>query len=196
MRLVLRHAVEDDDAVVQVDVVAGHADETLDEEEVLGLALGVKLGLGDRLDENDDVAAARLAIVNQRHPLGGRSERDAVDNEVIADQERFLHRSGGDDEVLREKGEDEQAHHQHGTDAGHGFKRRLLHLGGSWFPGGFRRLLLCFRLFFAILSLCCGAASSSSRFTHESMHHVEDAPPARKSGELFREFPFVSESII
>ena len=150
VRLGLGHAVEDNDAVAQMDVVAGHADEALDQEEVLGLAVGVRLGLGDGLDEDDDVAAPRLAVVNQRHPLGGRSERDAVDDKVIADQQRLLHRSGGNDEVLREKGEDEQANHQHRTDAGSGLKRRFFHLGGSCLRAGFRG-----GLGFSLISLPC-----------------------------------------
>ncbi len=147
-----------------MDVVAGHADEALDQEEVLGLAVGVQFGLGDGLDEDHNVAAPRLAVVHQRHPLGGRSQRDAVDDEVIADQQRLFHRSGRDDEVLREKGENEQAHHQHRADAGHGFKRRFFHPGGlrSRFLtllGGFfgcSRLLLCHSV------ARCGSTSASS----------------------------------
>ena len=44
VRVGLRDSIEDDDAITQVDVVAGHADEPLDEKKVLRLAVGVKFG--------------------------------------------------------------------------------------------------------------------------------------------------------
>src|SRR5271155_1915170 len=62
LRLVLGNAIEVDGAVDQVDVVAGDADDALDEVEVL--AVGLERGL----EEDDDVAAAHIAIVNERRP--------------------------------------------------------------------------------------------------------------------------------
>ena len=44
MRLRLGHAVDDDDAVAQMDVVARDADEPLDQEEILRLAFRVQSG--------------------------------------------------------------------------------------------------------------------------------------------------------
>ena len=99
----------------------GTRNEALDQEQV-GIA---------GLEEHDNVAALRLAVVDQRHPFGRRRERDAIDDQMIAHQQGLLHRTGGDDEVLGEKGEDEQAHDQHGTDAGCRFKGRFF----DSFPG-------------------------------------------------------------
>jgi hypothetical protein len=63
----------------------------------------IRIQVRHGLDEDHDVAALWLAIVNQRHPLGGRSEGDAVHHQVIAHQQRLLHRAGGNDEVLARK---------------------------------------------------------------------------------------------
>ena len=57
--LCLRHPIPDHDAIAQMDVVSGHADEALDEKDVLRLAIGIhriEAGSEDRLDENNDVA--------------------------------------------------------------------------------------------------------------------------------------------
>ena len=60
--LVLGDTVEVDDAVAEVDVVAGDADGALDQEEV-GVA---------GLEEDDDVAAADVAVVDKGRPSGFR----------------------------------------------------------------------------------------------------------------------------
>ena len=110
VRLVLRHAVEDHDAVAQMDMVAGHADQPLHQGQILGISIRIQVRHG--LDEDHNVVAPGLAVVNQRHPLRGRGQGDAIHQQVVAHQQRLLHRAGGNDVVLRQKGEDEQAHHQ------------------------------------------------------------------------------------
>ena len=115
-------------AVIQVDVVAGNADQALDQEEVLRLAIRVKLRLGRRLDEHDHVVALRFAVVNQRHPLCGRRKGNAVDYKVVAHQKRLLHGPRRNNKILRDKRENEQSHNQHRADAGDRLERRFLHL--------------------------------------------------------------------
>src|SRR5580658_2298349 len=81
----LRDAVENHDAVAQMDVVTRHPDEALDESGVYRLAIGIhriEAGLEDRLDEDDNVAAPGLTVMNKGHPLCGRSQIDAVNNQV------------------------------------------------------------------------------------------------------------------
>src|ERR1700722_15184151 len=123
--LCLRHPIQDHDAVAQMDMVAGQTDEALDENGVLRLAISIHLieaGLEDRLVEDDNVTAPGLTVMNKGHPLCGRSQIDAVNNQMIANEQRIFHRSGWDDEVLRDEGEDEQPNHQHRTNARQRFK--------------------------------------------------------------------------
>src|SRR5580692_7611185 len=66
VRLWLRDAVEDHDAVAQMDVVTRHPDEALHESGVYRLAIGIhriEAGLEDRLDEADNVAAPGLSVM-------------------------------------------------------------------------------------------------------------------------------------
>ena len=99
---VLGDAVEVDDAVAEMDAVPREADGTLDQDEV-GL-----LGIG--LEEDDDVATVDVTVVDERSPLGGRSEGGAIDEDVVADEQGLLHGAGGDLEVLEDEGlgEDDQ----------------------------------------------------------------------------------------
>ncbi len=128
--LVLGDAVEVDDAVAEVDAVAGDADGALDEEEV------GRFGLG--LEEDDDVAALDVAVVDEGRPVGGRGEGDAVDQDVVADEQRLLHGGGGDLEVLEDEGHDEEADGEDGADGGEGFQRGFgLLLLGDFGIGGF-----------------------------------------------------------
>ena len=110
MRLRLSHSIDDHNSVAQVEVVAGNGDEALDQKEIRVTGL----------EKNDDVAAPGLAIAHQRHPFRGRRKRDAIHDQVIADEQGLFHRARGNDEVLRQKSEDIKAHHQHGADAGDG----------------------------------------------------------------------------
>ncbi len=128
MRLVLCDAVEVDDAVAEVDAVSGDADGALDEEEIRLAGL----------EEDDDVAAADVAIVGERRPLCGRSEGDAVDQDVIADEQCLHHGGGGDLEVLEDEGHHEETDGEDGADGGEGLERSLglLLLDDVW-GGGF-----------------------------------------------------------
>ena len=120
--LVLRDAVEVDDAVAEMDAVAGNADGALDEEEV-GFA---------GFEEDDDVAAADVAIEGEGRPFCRRGEGDAVDEDVVADEERLDHRGGGDLEVLEDEGHDEETDGEDGADGGEGLEWGL----GSVLLGG------------------------------------------------------------
>ena len=80
---ILGDAVQVDDAVAEVDAVAGNADGALDQEEVRAFRVG--------LEENNDVATVNGAVVEKRCPEGAGGEGDAVDYDVIADEERLLH---------------------------------------------------------------------------------------------------------
>ena len=121
VRLRLFLTVDVDDSVVKVDMIAWDSDQALHQIRLWAC----RRVDGARLDEYDDVAAPGLAIVNERHPFGGRRQGDAVDHEVVADQQRLLHGAGGDDEVLREKSEDEESDDQDGADAGRGLEGSL-----------------------------------------------------------------------
>ena len=66
-----------------------------------------------------------------------------VNDQMIADEQGIFHRSRGDHVVLRNESENEQAHHQHGADAGDGFKGRFFYPSFS----GLRRGRFCWRLF-------------------------------------------------
>ena len=109
---VLRDAVEVDDSVAEVDVVAGNADGAFDEEEV-GLA---------GFEEDDDVAATDVAIEDEGRPFCGRREGDAIHQDVVADEQRLDHRRGGDFEVLEDEGHDEETDGEDGADGGEGFE--------------------------------------------------------------------------
>src|ERR1035437_228410 len=104
-----------------MNTVAGNANQPLYQDEVIPLCIS------NRLVEDHDVAAPGLAVVNQRHPFGGRGKGDAVHHQVIAHQQRLLHGAGGNDEVLAEEGEDKKANNQNGADAGHRLVGRLFH---------------------------------------------------------------------
>lgn len=108
--LVLCDAVEVDDAVAEVDAVAGDADGALDEEEIRLAGL----------EEDDDVAALDVAIEGEGCPLSGRGEGDAVDEDVVADEEGVDHRGRGDLEVLEDEGHDEETDGEDGADGGEG----------------------------------------------------------------------------
>jgi hypothetical protein len=119
--LVLGNAVEVDDAVAEVDVVAGDADGALDEEQVGGLGLG--------LEEDDDVAAVDVAVEGKGCPFGGGREGDSIDEDVVADEQGADHRGRGDLEVLEDEGHDEEGDGEDGADGGHGLQKGLMLFG-------------------------------------------------------------------
>lgn len=119
LRLVLGDAVEVDDAVAEVDSIAGDGDGALDQKEVRVAGL----------QKDDDVSAADVAVVDEGSPPGGWGEGDAIDQDVVADEKRFDHRGGGDLEVLEDEGHDEEADGEDAADGGQGFERGLGVLG-------------------------------------------------------------------
>ena len=112
LRLVLGDAIKIDDAVAKVDTVAWNADGALDEEEV-------RLA---RLEEDNDVSAADVTIESEWRPLCGRGERDAVYEDVVADEQRLDHGCGRNLEVLENKGHDEQTDRKDGANGGEGLE--------------------------------------------------------------------------
>ena len=66
-----------------MDAIAGDSYDALDEVEVL--AVGLKRGL----EEDDDVAAVDVAIMDEFCPAGGRRERDTV-NETWSPMRRVF----------------------------------------------------------------------------------------------------------
>jgi hypothetical protein len=64
-----------------------------------------------------------VAVVDEGRPGGGRRERDAIDQDVVADEQRLLHGGGGDLEVLEDEGHDEEADGEHGADGGERLER-------------------------------------------------------------------------
>jgi hypothetical protein len=123
----LGDSVEVNDAVAEVDVIAGEADGTLDEDEVRGF--------GVRLVKDDDVTVLDGAVVDEGCPFGGRREGGAVDNDVVADEEGLLHGGGGDFEVLEDEPHDEEADDEDGADGGEGLERGLGGLGCKGLAG-------------------------------------------------------------
>ncbi len=117
----LRLAVNVDDTVMQMDVVAGDADEALNQGKILP-----RVGAGNivchRLPEDDDVIALWLAVMDEREPVVAGREGEAVDEEVIAYEEGVFHGAGGDDEVLADEVEDEETDYEDSRVAGNGFK--------------------------------------------------------------------------
>ena len=83
------------------------------------------------LEEDDDVAAADVAVVDEGRPVRWRRERDAIDQDVVADQQRLLHGGGGDLKVLKDEGHDEETEGEDKAYGGERLKRGLavLHLG-------------------------------------------------------------------
>ena len=66
-------------------------------------------------------------------PVGGRGEGDAVDQDVVADEQGLVHGGGGDLEVLEDEGHDEEADGEDGADGGERLERGL----GAVLLGGF-----------------------------------------------------------
>jgi len=85
VRLVLRHSVDNHDAVAQMDMVARHANESLDQVHV------VAIFIGHRFVKDHNIAALGLTVVNERHPFGGWSEGDAIYQQMVAHQECLFH---------------------------------------------------------------------------------------------------------
>jgi len=99
VRFVQRVAVEVELFVHEMQAVAGNAHDAFDE----GL-LDV-----DRIAENDDVAAMRVAVGQQifRDGSGGRVG-ELIDQQVVAHKQRVFHGAGGDDEGLYKRSGAEQ----------------------------------------------------------------------------------------
>ena len=215
---ILGHAVEDHDAVAQMDMVAGNADQPLHQDQVLRIPIAVRIR--HRLEEDHDVAALRLAVVNQRHPLGGRGKvmrsttrwsptssvfsiepegmtkfwpRKVRMNRPITRMEQML--ASASEGVSSTRSSD-----------GLGWAGvRAASWGRAFFSWSSCRSVSVLSSF-TVNSQSSGVWGSLTRillllFTdlcidYPLMHYVEDALPAGKALEPGREGPVVSESII
>src|SRR5580658_1992489 len=98
-----------------MNMISRYADQPLHQGSVFWRSVGISginTRLIDGLEEDHNIAAPRLAIPDERHPRSGRHERDPVDEQVIAYEQRVLHRTRRNDEVLSYEGQNKQAHHQ------------------------------------------------------------------------------------
>jgi hypothetical protein len=116
LQLVLTLAIEVDIALVQMQMVTWNPDHPLDQEHI-----GIT-----GLQEDDDVAAMHGAITHKGRPVRRRRQIHAVDQDMVADEQSLLHRAGGDDEVLKDEGEDEEAYHDDGAVRCQGLERGLV----------------------------------------------------------------------
>jgi hypothetical protein len=105
--LVQRLPVTVNDPVFQVNPIAGDADDELHEKQS---------GLGRR-DEDDDVATMNAAVGNEREPCGLWRGGNAVNEEVVPDEQRVFHGTGWNLKGLQAESDDKKANHE---DGGHG----------------------------------------------------------------------------
>jgi hypothetical protein len=117
LRLVLGCSVEVDDAVGEVDVVAGDSDDSLDEKEIRLAGF----------EEDDDISALDVAVVNEGKPVRGRRQSGAVYDEMIAYEQGLFHRTRGDGKVLEEEGLREEQNHDDSADGGEGLEGRFFY---------------------------------------------------------------------
>ncbi len=119
VRLIQLLAVAVHHTVPQMNLVSGNADDALHHEEALFLGR----------QEHHDVASPDVAVGQQRSQparLGGKLL--AVHEHVIPDEQRVLHRTGGNFKCLQDKRDDEQARDQHSCQGRQKFHRGLARL--------------------------------------------------------------------
>ncbi len=137
------------------------------------------------LEEDDDVSAAHIAIVNERCPVRGRCEGDAVDQHVIADQQRFLHGRRGNGKILEDEGKSEEAQNEHAADRREGFQRCFFTTVAGLRSVFFERLL----------HVSCLSLPAPSKETRALANDAEDAVPPRELHYLVDRVVIVSEFI-
>ncbi len=115
-----------------------------------------------------------IAIEGEGRPFSGWGERDAIDENVIPDEEGFDHRSRWDLEVLKDKGHDEETDGEHAGDGGQRFERSLCLLS---LRGRFFFLYGIHRLHRQALSTCSSSVSpmglSPVAFRFDSFSRVQ-----------------------
>src|SRR5579864_8268409 len=99
-----RHSIDKYAFLDQLDAVSRHADH----------ALHKVLRWVDWIVEHNDVAAANLPVRNDVIGDSASPVTQFIDQEVITDQQRVLHRLGRNLERLHDKGNDEDGDH-HGS---------------------------------------------------------------------------------
>jgi len=92
----------------QPDVIARNADKPFHQNRKCRLSVHL---VRNRLDEDHNIAAFRLTVMDEGHPVRRRRQCDPIHHQVVAHQERILHRTGGNDKVLPEKSQDKQPDH-------------------------------------------------------------------------------------
>ena len=107
--LVQSLAVAIDDPVAQMNVIAGNPDNAFYDIQARCF----------RRQEHHDVAKVDVAVGKQRaNPVALGSKLNAIDEDMVTDQQRVLHGTGGDFERLYHECDDEQACDQDGTERG------------------------------------------------------------------------------
>ena len=80
-----------------------------------------------RRQEHDDIPKVDVAIGKQRaDPVALGSKLNAIDEDMVTDQQCVLHRTGGNFERLYHECDDEQACDQDGTERGQKLDRGFL----------------------------------------------------------------------
>src|SRR5271169_5346103 len=119
IRFIQRLAVAIHHAVPQVNPVSGHANDALHDIKSRGLGR----------QKHHDIPKPHVPIGKQRaHPRTPGRELDAVHKNVIADQQRVLHRTRWNLKRLHHKRDDEQPGYQHRCQRGEKLDRGLLRL--------------------------------------------------------------------
>src|ERR1019366_8384056 len=114
-------AIAIDHAVNQLDAIARHSHYALHD---------VEAGLRRR-NKHKNVIVLGVAIGNQRaNPIRLGSQVDAIHKDVVANQQGILHGTGGDDEGLQRKSNDEESGHQNDRDRSNKLRSRFFGLRG------------------------------------------------------------------
>jgi hypothetical protein len=87
----MRDAIDEYSSILKMQVVAGHTDEPLYKGQINGLSVGVGFRLRERTEEDHNVVALRVAMMDERHPARRRTERDAIYEQMVADHQGVVH---------------------------------------------------------------------------------------------------------
>lgn len=112
VRLIQLFAIAIHHAVLKMNAVTGQTDNALHD---------IEPGLRRR-NEDKDIAVTRLAIRNEfADPFRRRRQQNSADEDVVADQQGVLHRTGRDGESLQSEGNNEETRHQDDGDGSNKF---------------------------------------------------------------------------
>lgn len=141
--LLQRNAIAINDAVAKVDAIAWKPDDSFDKDVMLSLSVG------RGAEEDDGLVVLELAIGKKGRDWRRRRKGDALDKDMVANQQRARHGRGWDGEVLEEEGHDEEGDGESRADRGELvqrgtvaiFFREYLHRGSPKLEGSESSLL-------------------------------------------------------